>query len=223
MDEAIAEAVPFAMGIAVSPVPIIGVALMLGTPRARVTGPAFALGWLVGIALVGVVVLLVSNGARREGGQTSDWVSALKLVLGVVFLAIGIRQWRSRPRGGEEPPIPRWLQAIDGFSPGRARAWGMGCAAVNPKNILLVIGGAAAIVRAEVPTAGEWVALAIFVAVATLGVGIPVAVYFALGDRSRNFLEGLRRWMSAHNATLTALIFTILAVKLISDALRALA
>jgi len=35
--------------VALSPVPIIAVVLMLGTPRARVNGPAFVLGWVLGL------------------------------------------------------------------------------------------------------------------------------------------------------------------------------
>jgi hypothetical protein len=38
-----------AIGVALSPVPIIAVVLML-TRRARVSGPLFVLGWLAGLA-----------------------------------------------------------------------------------------------------------------------------------------------------------------------------
>ena len=53
MGEAIGEVLPVAVGVAVSPVPIIAVILMLVTARARVNGPAFIVGWLLGLAAVG--------------------------------------------------------------------------------------------------------------------------------------------------------------------------
>ena len=53
MGEAIGQSLPLAVGVALSPVPIIAVVLMLTTPRARVNGPAFVLGWLVGLGIVG--------------------------------------------------------------------------------------------------------------------------------------------------------------------------
>ena len=59
MGEAIGQILTLGVGVALSPLPIIAVVLMLGTPRARSNGPAFLLGWLAGLALVGAIVLLV--------------------------------------------------------------------------------------------------------------------------------------------------------------------
>src|SRR4051794_9222090 len=104
MDDAIGESLTFAGGVAVSPVPITGVLLMLGTPRARSNGPAFALGWLAGLTLVGTVVLVISNGAETSSEKGSFGVAdAVKLVLGLLFAVLALRQWRGRPRRGEQP------------------------------------------------------------------------------------------------------------------------
>jgi hypothetical protein len=40
MGEAIGKLLPFTVGVAVSPMPIVAVVLMLVTPRARCNGPA---------------------------------------------------------------------------------------------------------------------------------------------------------------------------------------
>ncbi len=53
MGQAIGGSLPLAIGIAVSPIPIIAVVLMLTTPVARVNGPAFVLGWLLGLGVIG--------------------------------------------------------------------------------------------------------------------------------------------------------------------------
>ena len=53
MGQAIGGSLPLAIGVALSPVAIIAVVLMLTTDRARVNGPAFVLGWLIGLAVVG--------------------------------------------------------------------------------------------------------------------------------------------------------------------------
>jgi hypothetical protein len=68
--DALGQVLSFAVGVALSPVPIIGVVLMLGTPRARSNGAAFVLGWVAGLSVVGAIVLLVSSGADAStGGQ----------------------------------------------------------------------------------------------------------------------------------------------------------
>jgi hypothetical protein len=53
MGQAIGQALPYAVGVALSPVPIIAVVLMLATPQGRINGPAFLAGWIVGIAPLG--------------------------------------------------------------------------------------------------------------------------------------------------------------------------
>src|SRR5207344_2716 len=59
--QAIGEVLPLAIAAAISPFPIIGVVLMLVTPRARVNGPMFVVGWLLGLAAVGLVGLAAAG------------------------------------------------------------------------------------------------------------------------------------------------------------------
>jgi hypothetical protein len=63
LGEAIGDLLPAAVGVALSPVPIVAVILMLGTPRARTNGPAFAAGWVAGLVTVGVTGLSAGGDA----------------------------------------------------------------------------------------------------------------------------------------------------------------
>ena len=47
-----------AIGVAISPVPIIAVILMLFSKRARSNGIAFLVGWVVALVVVGSIVLI---------------------------------------------------------------------------------------------------------------------------------------------------------------------
>src|SRR4051812_17962707 len=172
MNDAIGQVLSFGVGVALSPLPIIAVVLMLATPRARSNGPAFLLGWLAGLALVGTVVLVVSGGA----GATSDdgpatWVSVLKLVLGALALLMALRQWRGRPRADQAAELPAWMRTIDAFSPAKAFGMALLLSAVNPKNLLLTVAAAAAIAQTGAGTSAQVVALAVFVLIGALGVG----------------------------------------------------
>jgi threonine/homoserine/homoserine lactone efflux protein len=218
--EAIGQSLPFAVGAALSPIPIVGVVLMLGTPRARANGLGFIVGWLAGIAVVGGVVLAVSSGANAsEGGQPADWVDVLKLAFGVLLLSIALRQWRGRPRDGAEPEAPKWMRAVDTFTVPRSAAFGVALAAVNPKNLLLVAAGAAAIAQTGAATGDQVAALALFAIVATIGVGTPVVLYLALGERSLQTLEGIKTWMATNNGAIMATICAVIGAKLIGDAI----
>jgi threonine/homoserine/homoserine lactone efflux protein len=206
------------VGVAISPVPIIGVVLMLATPRARSNSLAFLAGWVAGLALVGTIVLLVSSGAEAsESGAPATWVNWLKIVLGVLLLVVAARQWRGRPKPGEEAAMPGWMRAIDTFRAPKAAGLAVLLSAVNPKNLLLVVAAAAAISQTGASTGGQAVALAVFILIGTIGPGAPVAIYFAMGARSKAVLDELKEWMSHNNAAIMAVICLVIAAKLIGD------
>jgi threonine/homoserine/homoserine lactone efflux protein len=224
MGQAIGQVLSFGVGVALSPVPIIAVVLMLATPKGRVNGPAFLGGWVIGLAVVGTIVLLAASGGNAsKAGEPADWVSILKLILGVLLLLVALRQWRGRPRGGAAPELPSWMRTIDTFTPTRSLAMAVALSAINPKNLLLTVGAAAAIAQTGAGAGDQAVALAVFVAVGTLGVGAPVAIYFFLHDRAGRLLDELHDWMARENATIMAVLCLVIGAKLIGDAITALA
>ena len=96
MGQAIGGSLPLAVGIALSPIPIIAVVLMLTSHKARVNGPAFVLGWLIGLGVVGAIVLAVAGpGGASKSGSPAAWVGWLKFALGVLLLLVAARQFRS--------------------------------------------------------------------------------------------------------------------------------
>ena len=120
------------------------------------------------------------------------------------------------------PQLPGWMKTIDTFTPARSTAMGVALSAINPKNLLLTVGAAAAIAQTGASASSQAVALAVFIVIATLGVGAPVVIYFVMGDRGGNILGGLHDWMARENATIMAVICLIIGAKLIGDAITAL-
>ena len=70
MGQAIGDSLPLAIGVAISPIPIIAIILMLLSKRAGANGTSFLIGWLVGIAAVLSVVVAISGTATL--GTSSD-------------------------------------------------------------------------------------------------------------------------------------------------------
>lgn len=223
MGDAIGQVLSFGLGVAISPIPIIAVVLMLGTPRARSNGPAFLLGWLVGLAAVGTIVLLLSSGASAsDEGAPATWVSVLKIALGVLLALVAVRQFRGRPRGDQKGELPKWMQSIDAFKAPKALGAGVLLSALNPKNLLLTVGAAAAISQTGIDAGQQAVALAVFVLIGTLGPGVPVAIYFLLGHRAEELLARLKAWMAHENAVIMAVLCLVIGAKLLGDGISGL-
>lgn len=108
------------------------------------------------------------------------------------------------------------------FRPRQGTRDGALLADVNPKNLLITVGAAAAIAQTGVSAGDQAVALAVFVVIASLGVGAPVAVFFLLGDRAQKLLAELNDWMAAHNAAIMTVLLLVIAVKLIGDGITGL-
>ena len=216
---AIGDLLPSAVGVALSPVPIIAVILMLGTPKARTNGPAFAVGWVAGLVAVSVIVLAVAGGADDPESTTSTGVDWLKLALGLLFLIMAARQWSQRPRKGEEPTMPRWLAGIDAFTTGRSLVLGAALSGVNPKNLALTLAAAASIAQAGLTTGESAFAVAVFVVLGSLTVAGPVLFYVAATEKASGPLASIKAFMSDHNAVIMMVVLLVLGAKLVGAGL----
>jgi Sap, sulfolipid-1-addressing protein len=220
---AIGGALPLAVGVALSPIPIIAVVLMLTTHRARVNGPLFIAGWLAGLAVVGAIVLSVAGPAgASSSGTPASWVGWVKLALGVLLLVVAARQFRGRPRAGAQASLPQWMAKLDDIRPLAACGLAALLAGANPKNLLLAVGAATSIAQTGVSGTDQAVAYLVFALVGTLGVGIPVGMYFVLGPRADKRLSGLKDWMGTHNAVIMSVLCLVIGAKLIGDAISGL-
>jgi hypothetical protein len=67
---ALADSLPIALGIALSPLPIAAVLIRLMTPRAWIVAPVFLAGWTLGIVVTGSAVLFAPD--IRIDAATTD-------------------------------------------------------------------------------------------------------------------------------------------------------
>jgi hypothetical protein len=223
MGEGISEVLPYAIGIAISPVPIIAVILMLFSSRARVNGPVFLLGWAAGLAVVSAVVYVLADASDAASDETaSDTVSWLNIVLGVLLLLGAARNWRQRPAPGTTSEMPKWMSSIDTLTPGKALGLGILLSVLNPKNLILTIGAATSLAQLGLSTADAVVSLVVFVVVASLTIAGPVGYYLVGGEKAKTTLDELKNWLVANNATVMTVLFLVIGVVLISNGLAPL-
>jgi threonine/homoserine/homoserine lactone efflux protein len=215
---AVGQILPAAVGVALSPIPIIAVVLMLVTPRGPVNGPMFLVGWLVGLAIVGVIVLAIAGPtASNSDGSPTTGANWLEIVLGGLLLVVALRQFRGRPHGDDEPVTPKWMSTIDTFTPLKAAGAGAVLAAVNPKNLLLSISAAATIAQTAIPGGQQAAAYLVFALIASIGVAAPIVISFAMGERARAILDELKEWMEHNNAVIMSVLCLVIGAKLIGQ------
>jgi threonine/homoserine/homoserine lactone efflux protein len=217
MGQGVGEVLTFAIGVAISPVPIIAVILMLFSQKARVNGPAFLAGWVLALAVISTVAYVIADESDAStSSSASDTISWGKIVLGVLFLLLAGRQWRSRPAPGVEPEMPKWMRGIDSFSPGKALGLGVLLTGVNPKNLILTLGAATGLAQLGLSTGDAVGSIVVFVVVASLTIAVPVVYYLVGGEKAKTALDSLKRWLGMHNAAVMTVLFLVFGVDLIA-------
>ncbi|MFF3497051.1 GAP family protein [Streptomyces sp. NPDC002795] len=224
MGDAIGQMLASAVGIAISPLPLIAVILMLATPKGRANGIAFTAGWVCSLAALVTVVVVAGSGADAAtgDGEPATWTLWLKLALGVLFLLMGAKQFKDRPREGHEAEPPGWMKAIDSFTPGKSAGLAAALAVANPKNLVLAVGGAVSIASSTASPGGKTVAAVLMVVIASLCTALPLGVYLLGGAKSAKVLGDWKAWMAAHNAAIMTTVLVVLGVKYIGDAISGL-
>jgi threonine/homoserine/homoserine lactone efflux protein len=198
MGEAIGAILAPAVGVALSPFPIIGVILILFSPKARTLGPLFALGWVLAMAVVIALVLIFANPASLEddASDPSTASAIIHLVLGLLLLFLAFKQWRGRPEEGETPEMPKWMQSIDKVSPPVAFGLGALLSGLNPKNLILTLGAATSIAQANLSTGQDIIVSLIFIIIASVSVAGAVIWYLVAGEKATATLTSVKDWMT---------------------------
>lgn len=222
MTDALGQLFGAGIGVALSPIPVIAVILMLTTPRGRVTGLGFMIGWLVGLSAATTVVMLLADGADEADSTAADGAKIVTLVIGLLFLALAVQQWRSRPRAGVEPELPKWMAGIDAFSPGKCLGLGVAFSALNPKNLAMAVSAGVALAQSGAGTGGLALGVALFVIVGSTTVAGPVLGSLVAPARVAPALASGKQWMAAHNATIMFVLFLFLGASKTGEGLASL-
>jgi hypothetical protein len=222
MGTVIADILPLAIGIALSPIPIIAVILMLFSKNARSTSLGFLLGWFLGVTVVATAVIFIANPAQQAtGGEASPMSAIVHILLGVLLLVAAYRNWKKRPKPGEQAEMPKWMSSIDSMSAGKALGLGALLSGVNPKNLALIVAAGVAIAAAGLTTSETIISLIVFIVLACVSVAAPVIVYQVMGDKAQPMLNGWKAWLTHNNATVMTILLLVFGVVVLSKGLGA--
>ncbi len=222
MGGVIGQLLPYALGIAISPIPVVAVILMLLTRHAGVIASAYLAGWVGGLVIVLLTVQLLAGLLGAAPGAPPGWLPWLSIALGLLLLVLGVRRWLSRPPSGVAAPLPPWLHAVDELRPSPAAAMGALMSGVNPKNLALTVAAALVLVEAGLSGVESLVAVAVFVVLASASVAAPILYHAFGGPGTRAVLDTWRSWLEDNNATVMAVLLVVLGVVILGRGLAAL-
>jgi uncharacterized membrane protein YidH (DUF202 family) len=218
MWDVVLHMLPFAVGIAISPVPIITVILMLFTPRPRSNGAGFILGWFLGIGIPALVVFMVDRVINQGDVATppSRMALNLRIAVGVILILVAAWNWMHRNKQDVENKKPLLMRVVDSITPWKAIVLGFLFADVtNPKNLALTVAGCMAITAGHLSAVGNAIVLTLFTGMASLGVALPVLLFLSGGDAAKLTVEQWRQWLMKHKKGVMALLFLVFGIALL--------
>ena len=202
----LAELIPLALVITLSPLSIIPAILVLHTPRPRPAALLYMVGWVVALFALTAVFVGVS-GLMGTLEKPPTWASWARIVIGAALIAFGVFRWLTRNRS---PHMPAWMRQLSSVTPAKAGVYGAALAVVNPKVLFICAAAGLAIGSEGIGTPEAWLADAYFVAIAASSVALPILAYAVSGDRLDPALSKLKDWMERHNAALVAVILIVI-------------
>ena len=211
MGEIFMNMLPYALGIMISPVPIITGILILFSSRARSNGVSYLLGWAVGIGIPAIVVLALALSQPGDlQAPPSRMTSILRIAVGLLFMALALRNWRQRKKPDDPDQKPMLLQLVDSVTP--VKAWLIGflfADVTNPKNMALTMAGCLEISSSGASPAVMGLMLLLFVAIASAGVAAPLFLYLLGGESSKHIVAIWKQWLVLHKKTVMAALFIL--------------
>ena len=214
----LAEILPLALVVTLSPLNIIAAIVLLLSKRPFANAASYLAGFVVGVAaVVGALTALAAAIGHSTGAETATWRSILKIALGAWLLYAAQKKVRARPGPDDDGELPGWMAGLTGYGPGRSARTGFLVGAFNPKNAVVAAAAGATVATAGLSVAEQVGVLAIYVVVAVAGVAAPLVVMALLGDRAPAVLGTWRDWLGHNSATVMAVLFFVFGVVLIAQ------
>jgi threonine/homoserine/homoserine lactone efflux protein len=220
---AIGNMLPFAFGVAFSPIPIIAVILILVSAKGQSNSFSFIFGWIVGLSIIsGMVIFFATGHDYSPGSKPSLIASLIKICFGLFLLFLSYKSWINRPKKGEKAQDPQWMKNLDQFTPLKSMGLGVLLGAFNPKNLGVTVTAALLLAGYHLPVTQTIISLSIFVLIATLGISLPVFVSWLGGRQTEKILNEWKEWLSSNSSTIMFMLFLFLGISAFGKGLEGL-
>lgn len=215
--ELISQLLTPALGIAISPLPIVGLILILLGESAKRNSLFFSVGWLLG-NLITFILALFFMGVTTGSSDTGMIQKIVFAVLGGLLIYIAVKTFMKRTKVGEEPKTPKWFAKMTSLKPAGAVGFGIVLSSANPKNLLLSLSAGAAAGAVTQSISEDGLAILLFGLIATSTIVIPTILFSFMGDKISHKLDEMKNWLIYNNDTITAVMLLFIGIKILGKA-----
>ena len=210
------QTLPYALGILLSPLPVIPALFMLLGPRPRQSSIGYAVGWCCGVAFFTEIFVLISVFITNIE-STPRWLSWALIPLGIALLLLAIKRWSERHK---PQPLPGWMSALETAPP--AKAFGLGFLLTIVSSPVFLIGAGLTIGTASQAAAKDALDVLTFTAIASGLVILPVVLYLIAGKSVTSALLASKQWLERNYATVSTIILFVFGVLILMKGIGSL-
>jgi threonine/homoserine/homoserine lactone efflux protein len=215
--ELIADILIPSLGIAFSPIPIIAITLVLGVPNAQKRGVFFTSGWILGLITICTILLLATNILESTNSIPLIIESLLRIGLGILLLILAFKKWLNRPKNGEVPKIPKFLDAIGKANSRESLKHGFILSALNPKNVAFCLASVASITYLGLDKSINIAAISLFILFCSITILIPLFYYIFFTKSATKKLFSIKEFTIKNNTIILTIVLLIISLMLLKN------
>lgn len=193
----------YAIAAALSPLVLAATFVAIRSERPRRSGIAFLSGFVIGTAIACVLGLVLGTAFVERLDAHDTFKSGVTLGLGVVLIAVGLRARHAPPQPAARSSRATAILATLG-NVGPAATFSMAglLGFGGPKRLVLTFLAMAAVSTATLRSVVDLTLVALYIAVATALVSVPVVLVVIAGERAAEILGVGQTWAAEHATAL---------------------
>ena len=215
-----AEVLFYGLAAAASALVLSATFVVIRSERPRTNGIAFLSGFLFGTVIACGLGLALGQAAVDRLDSHETLKAAITLLLGLALLAVGLRARHTPPRpearGSRATAI---LAGLGDVGPAATFSMAGLLGFGGPKRLLLTFLAMASATEAGLRDIVDVTLVAVYVAISTLLVSIPVGIVILAGDRADAIFARGQSWLTEHAGALRVWLSLGIGGALVVDAL----
>lgn len=216
MGNAISELLNSALGIALSPIPIVGILLiLLGDSKGKVTSVSYILGWSLGNLSIFLLAVASSSLAVQGTSEPHLLKKVLFFLLGTGLILLAINQFKKRPKVGVKVKTPEILDKMGHLTAKKALVMGAAFATLNPVNLLLAISAGASVGVMDITPVNYLILVILFVMLSSSSIIVPTIVYFREPIKMKPKLLSAKTWLIQNNSVILSMMLLFVGVNIL--------